>query len=153
MDKDEKYINRLTISIHDWNDCQRFLQELSKHAYGSTTYEALLIAAVIFYIRPFSGNERDKDAKADSKVDDKVLEELTLEEHKLHETLLTLRMKAIAHSEWTCHPTGVYDNGIIRSMPFSICKYFCNPTDTEAFSNLVKKVFLKADDLISGLPW
>ncbi len=60
MDENRKTINRLTISTHDWDDCLRFLQEISNQPYGSITYEALLIAAVIFYIRPFSGNERDK---------------------------------------------------------------------------------------------
>ena len=148
MDESRKTINRLTISTHDWEHCLKFLQELSNHAYGSTTYEALLIAAVIFYIRPFSGNERGKDASADSKVDDKVLEGLTDEECKLHETLLTLRMKAIAHSEWTYHPTRVHDNGIIKSMPFAIWKYFRNSADMEAFSILVAKVRLKAQLLI-----
>ena len=60
MDKNEKCINRISISIHDWDDCKRFLKELTNQKYGEVAYEALLITAIIFYIRPFSGNERDK---------------------------------------------------------------------------------------------
>lgn len=130
--------------------CQRFLQELSHHKFGSITYEALLIAAIICYIRPFSGNEHDKNANADSKIDKEALKDLTNEEHELHEKFFTLRMKAIAHSEWTHHPTRVSRNGIIISRPFSIWKYFPPSHDIAAFSNLVNKVRLKAQYLIAN---
>lgn len=151
MNKDKKTIHRLSISTHDLNDCKRFLQELSNHKYGSVAYEALLIAAIIFYIRPFSGNERDENANADSKIDNKVLQGLTSDELELHKKLLTLRMKAIAHSEWTYHPTRVHEEGIIVSKPFAIWEFFPHPSrDIEAFSILVNKVYLKANYLIGN---
>ena len=46
------------------------------------------------------------------------------EERKLHEEIMTLRNKGVAHAEWSHHPTGVSDSGIIKAMPFSIWLYF-----------------------------
>ena len=75
MNKDTKVLNRLTISRHDLEQCQNFLQQLAHQEYGSITYEALLIAAIVFYARPFSNNERGKNANADSKINDEVLDQ------------------------------------------------------------------------------
>lgn len=150
MNKDDKTINRLTITTHDTEDCKRFLQELSHQGYGTTPYEALLIAAIIFYSRPFTGNERDKHAKANSKVAIEELLKLTKEEMKLHKKILELRNKAIAHSEWTYHPTRMNDNGITMSMPFSIWNH--TNRDIEAFLNLADKVWRAAQCLIPVRP-
>lgn len=152
MNKEEKTIHRLSITTHDLGQdgCRKFIEELSQYKYGSIVYEALLIAAIIFYARPFSGNERDQNSNADSKVDEKVLQGLTSEEHEMHKILLMLRNKAIAHSEWTHHPTRMHENGLIKSMPFSIWQYFPHPNrDIEVFLSLVDKVYLKANHLIA----
>jgi hypothetical protein len=67
--------------------------------YGTPTYEALLIAAIIFYARPFSSNERNKDAKAASRITNQVIDHLSNEEKELHEKIIKLRNKALAHAE------------------------------------------------------
>lgn len=150
MNKDTKVINRLTISRHDLEQCQNFLQQITHQKYGSVTYEALLIAAIVFYARPFSNNERDNNANADSKIKDEVLNQLTSGEHELHAKLLTLRNKAVAHAEWTYHPTGVSENGIIKSMPFSIWNHFQDSSEIAAFSSLVGKVLLRTHHLTTN---
>lgn len=147
MNVNIKAISRLTISRHDLEQCQNFLQQLEHQRYGSVLYEALLIAAIVFYARPFSSNERNKDANADSRIDEQVLDQLNNEERELHKTILTLRNQAIAHAEWTHYPTGVSKNRIIMSMPFSIWKYFQNDSEIAAFSSLVEKVLLRAHHL------
>lgn len=147
MNGDTKVLNRLTISRHDFEQCQKFLEQLSHQEYGSLAYEALLIAAIVFYARPFSCNERDLNANAASRLDGAVLDQLQNEEQELHEKILTLRNKAVAHAEWAYHPTGVSDNHVIKSMPFSIWKHFQGTSDIAAFSGLVGNVLLRAHHL------
>ncbi len=141
MTKPKNTINRLTSASLDLENCIRFLDELDTKIYGTTTYEALLISAIVFYIRPFSENEkRSSTAPSDSRVSEEVLVGLTEEEMKLHEKLKELRNKAIAHAEWGFHPTGISETKIIQAMRFSIWKYFHNTVAISAFRNLTHKV-------------
>lgn len=141
-------LNRLTISRHDFEKCLGCLKELDNHRYGEISYEALLLCAIIFYSRPFSCNEKSKDAKAAARVDSSVIDQLTDGELDLHKRLLGLRNKAIAHAEWTYHPTNVTCDGIISSRSFSVWEYFQSPkSDIQNFHNLVNKVSLRAHNL------
>ena len=141
MNGSKSRINRLTSASLDLENCLRFLQGMSDQTYGSVAYEALLISAIVFYIRPFSENEKKgSPSPSDSRVPETVLEILDTEESKLHEHLKELRNKAIAHAEWRYHPTGVTDNRVIQAMPFSIWKHFQGKKDVTNFSNLVQKV-------------
>jgi hypothetical protein len=65
MRNSEKAANRLTISIHDLECCQTYLEQPSKEQYGTVTYEAL--ATIISYARLLSSNKRE-NANADSRV-------------------------------------------------------------------------------------
>lgn len=137
----KKRINRLTIASLDLENCIRFLDELSSQRYGSTAYEALLISAIIFYSRPFSGNERKESPHpSESRVPDGVLSGLLEEERKLHEEVVTLRNKALAHAEWSYYPTGVTNSRIIQTMPFSIWRHFPESVAVEKLKNLASKV-------------
>ena len=134
-------INRLTSASLDLENCMRFLEELEDHKYGSTAYEALLISAIVFYIRPFSENEkRSSTAPSDSKVPEEVLSGLSADELDLHKKLKELRNKAIAHAEWKYHPTGVTGNRVIQAMPFSIWQHFVGSKNILAFRNLARKI-------------
>jgi len=150
MENTDRENNRLIMSVHDLERCQTFLRELTTQIYGTHTYEALLLTSIIFYARPFSSNERDVNAKAASRVSPAVLSDLSEEERNLHNMLLLIRNKAIAHAEWTFHPTGVTKNHIIQSRPFSIWGYFRGWKDIESFYNLAGKVLLKAHSLIGN---
>ena len=90
--------NRLTISRHDFERCLEFLSLLNWSNYGAASYEALLLTSIIFYARAFSCNERDKNSNATPKVDDQVIDHLSPKEKQLHEKILTLRNKAVAHA-------------------------------------------------------
>jgi len=65
---------------------------------------------------------------------------------KLHEVVVTLRNKALAHAEWSHHPTGVTNSGIIQAMPFSIWHYFQGGVEVEMFKNLARKVRLSVQN-------
>lgn len=134
-------INRLTSASLDLESCMRFLDELKNQQYGNTAYEALLISAIVFYIRPFSENEKKSStAPSAPRVSEDVLNGLSADELVLHKKLKELRNKAIAHAEWKYHPTGVTDNMVIRAMPFSIWQHFVDSENILAFHNLAYKV-------------
>lgn len=136
-------INRLTSASLDLENSISFVEELSNQEYGSTAYEALLISAIIFYARPFSGNEKKGSPHpSESRVPEVVLSELQEEERKLHEEIVSLRNKAVAHAEWSLHPTGVTNSGVIQAVPFSIWRYFKDSEDIEKLKNLSAKVRL-----------
>lgn len=143
-------LNRLTISRHDFEQCLRFLDQIPNYEYGSTMYEALLISAIISYSRPFSRNEEKVNIKADSRIEGTVLDGLDDKEHELHTKLLNLRNKAIAHIEWANHPSGITQNGTIMSRPFSIWGSFQGANDILFFSELAKKVLLRAHHLTAN---
>ena len=141
MSGSKSKINRLTSASLDLGNCLRFLQGLSDQTYGSVAYEALLISAIVLYIRPFSENEKKgSPSPSDSRVPETVLANLDAEESLLHERLKELRNKAIAHAEWSYHPTGVTDNRVIRAMPFSIWKHFQSKSEVTKFDNLAQKI-------------
>jgi hypothetical protein len=143
MQRSKERVNRLTSASLDLENCLRFLDELKNHKYGSTPYEALLVSAVIFYARPFSQNEKKGSPHpSEPRVPDSVLSGLSQNESKLHENIVTLRNKAVAHAEWSHHPTGVSDSGIIKAMPFSIWRHFQGRAELAQFSGLARKVRL-----------
>lgn len=143
----EERLNRLTSASLDLENSIRFLEELSEQKYGSTAYEALLISAIIFYVRPFSCNEKKGSTHpSEPRVPEVILSDLQEEEIKLHTEVVTLRNKAIAHAEWSHHPTGVTNRGIIKAMPFSIWRYFKGGAEIEKLKNLAAKVRLSVHE-------
>jgi hypothetical protein len=140
-----KTLNRLTISRQDFEKCRDFLTEIPAQEYGSIVYEGLLLSAIVSYGRPFSGNERANAPNAESRVGVSILDGLKAGERKLHDQIVQLRNKAVAHAEWQYHPTNVTKHNVIKSMPFSLWKYFRDTTDIARFQSLVEKVLLRAN--------
>ena len=141
MSDSKSRINRLTSASLDLESCLIFLDELGSQQYGTTVYEALLISAIVFYIRPFSQNEKKQSTSpSDPRVPEEVLANLSEDELDLHKRLQELRNKAIAHAEWTFHPTGVAENKVIQAMPFSIWKHFPGSGAISAFQILARTV-------------
>ncbi|MGH8546744.1 MAG: hypothetical protein ACREX3_24660, partial [Gammaproteobacteria bacterium] len=58
-----------SIAIRDFEKTVEFLKEIDKHSHDSLLYEALLMSALICYCRPFSWNERGKNAKATKRIE------------------------------------------------------------------------------------
>lgn len=141
----EGVIHRLTISRCDWDKCLQLLTELNSHQYASLAYEALLIASIILYARPFTNNEKGRAVRAIARVDSTVLENLTQEQVGIHKKILELRNQTIAHMESIRHPVLV-SGSIIISNPFSIWLFF-KPAHVQDFKNLVVDVLKKANQL------
>ena len=145
-DTDLQRFYRLVLSNHDWLKCRKTLNTCAT-AKNETAKEALLLMAIVYYARPFSGNERNPGATAASRVDPTVLGVLTAEELKLHARLMELRHKAVAHAESeTYHAIGLEPNGILASAVFSPWNYI-NDAELPAINALAEKLWSKGDIL------
>lgn len=131
--QDKELLNRFTISLYDFEEAKRFLDKAQKYKTKLVPYEALLIAAIIYFARPFSVNEQNKNSKAASKIDIKWFS-INSAEKVLYDSLITLRNKCIAHAEYQYYPTSVNGTGVIRSRRFTILD---SHIDIKAFVNLL----------------
>ena len=108
MDRDAGgRFKRAHISSYDFERAEEFIVAASNYVVASIEYEALLIAAIIYYARPFSGNERDKS----STVDSRLVSELAVfdgpVEQTLHDRIMVLRNQAVAHAESIHYPVQI----------------------------------------------
>ncbi|MCX5717187.1 MAG: hypothetical protein NTW44_02535 [Nitrospirae bacterium] len=134
-------LNRFSISVHDLEDSQKFLSEAFNHESGSIPKEALLIAAVLYFARPFSSNEKGKRTKAISNLRIDWFSEITQDELNLFNTLLQIRNKCLAHAEYAYYPASVDSvTGVLRSRRFSIFAYGIN---IQLFQALLSKLILQ----------
>lgn len=118
---DEAKFNRFSISLKDFEKANSFLSEARNHGFGGVVHEALTFAAIICYYRPFSPNEKSQPAPATSQLTLADFQPLSSDELAIHEKCKELRNKALAHSEFTYHPTSLDpDTGVISSKLFSL---------------------------------
>lgn len=146
MTIDRKLINRAYLSRHDFENCNKFLDEFIKKN-KDTIKEALLISALVAYARPFSENK--KHPKIINKIPlEKVTRPLGTEERKLHKKLMTIRNQAIAHSVFDKKPTGTTIRSIAlvqQSKPYNI---LAESIDIKEMKDLSKKMITICDDII-----
>jgi hypothetical protein len=103
---DSRLVNRFNqthIFGNDFACALQFLKAARPFNLWSPEYHALLLAAVVFYARPFSNNEREKDAQLTPRLADSLVP-FKDAELKLHERILLLRNKAVAHGESAFNP-------------------------------------------------
>lgn len=139
---------RIQISSRDFEEAEKFVRTANKHAIGSEEHEAALLAAITCYARPYSGNELRGRTLADSNltgVDPLVV--LGPEDFGLHERIVTLRKKLVAHSEaeynpvervhtGVKHPRGSYGY-VTSSRPWNVVS---EQLDLDAFERISSKM-------------
>jgi hypothetical protein len=102
---------RVMISIGDYHDTEQFLKATIGMVERDVV-EALLRSAIICYARPYSANERDAGAAAESNLkgvidpQDVLTEPVLLD---LHKQIIRLRNKVVAHSEAEFNPANFAD--------------------------------------------
>jgi hypothetical protein len=111
--------NRYHLSKKDCDAALKYLHacvELKKHdeESGKNHYschqEGLLIAAIISYSRPFKSS-RSKSSAAPSITVDLLQVFNGIEDHvRLHNRIIELRDKAVAHSDWEFHHTKLIES-------------------------------------------
>ena len=95
--------NRTHISRRDFSKAISFIDAAMLHELHKPEYEALLLGAIVYYARPFSGNERDNPPLSDTRLVLDV-EGLLRDDFELHKRLIEIRNKAVAHSEFAYYP-------------------------------------------------
>ena len=94
---------RFHLSERDFKEADEYLIS-AQQRHSLVVRRALLTAATIAYSRPFTKNEQGDEVWATSKIALKLSKILTDTEHGLHEQLLNIRNKALAHSEFSLRP-------------------------------------------------
>lgn len=117
----DQELNRYSIAVRDFEKTIEFLQEADNQPANLLVFESLLISAIIYYCRPFSSNERNKNAEAISKIKFESFSNISEGERVLHNKCMTVRNKAIAHAEWSNYPTRRdTKNNVISSRVYSL---------------------------------
>ena len=98
-----KRFHRTQISHDDFEDVVLFIRAARNHFRESPEFEALLIAAIIAYARPFSGNERGRNPPVDSRLAAHLVPFVGIQ-RELHERIINARNQAVAHAEAIHYP-------------------------------------------------
>lgn len=131
-------LNRYSIAHFDFTKALEYGMAAQKHLPNTVEYESLLFAAIVSYCRPFSPNEKDRNAPAISQLSIEEFPSLSTKQRELHELCKTLRNKALAHSEFSFNPTRLNPaTGVISSKPFSLVTV---PFDLEGFLHLTRRL-------------
>jgi hypothetical protein len=91
---------RVLISIGDYWEAEQFIKATISGK-GPEVVEALLRCAIICYARPYSGNEKEAHAAAESNLKGVIDPKAVLDAAglALHDRIMNLRNKVVAHSE------------------------------------------------------
>jgi hypothetical protein len=104
----EPSLLRVVLSKDDMARAMEFIESARRHAESSIEYEACLLAAIIHYARPFTNNEGPGQAAREvqrlSGVDVNAVLAGDPALIDLHNRIVRLRMKAVAHSESSLSP-------------------------------------------------
>lgn len=140
----DKQLNRIFISSKDIEKAVHYFGAAQRQAKTASTEEdwqaisGLIVAGIVAYGRPFSGNEEHERAVATPPFSES---ELLESEKSTHRRLLRLRNKAIAHSDAELNPAAFKEH---RENGFLIMHRLYNPLteqpNTNEFLALAKKV-------------
>jgi hypothetical protein len=95
--------NRYSIAEGDFRDALQYIKKAREFDADIIVRDALLAMAILCYARPFSNNERSKNANAASRILLDDLSERSSTQLIAHKKYLDLRNKAIAHSQSSHH--------------------------------------------------
>jgi hypothetical protein len=102
----EKKLRRVKISRDAFHQADRFIAAARSHPIDTIEHEALLLAAIIYYAQPFSGNEKGKpdELPSDASLDREFVDLDDPDDLALHDRIIRLRHKAVAHAEFSHNP-------------------------------------------------
>jgi hypothetical protein len=103
-DRAQCRLNRVHISQRDFESAERYVAGATRHAMHTVEHECLLMSAIIAYARPFSDNSGDPTSQATGTLQGNAQKILAPEDYDLHQRILPIRNKAVAHSEFDAYP-------------------------------------------------
>ena len=118
--RDQRIFNRLLISQQDMERAEEFFKAASAASIAGQmeVCRGLITAGIVAYARPFSENNDHPSTTSSPPFSTRYL---TDDERLLHQKMLTLRNKAVAHSDAEYNVTNVaanFSNGFIFSAKF-----------------------------------
>jgi len=129
---------RFSISVDDFGEAKRFLAEVRHCDAESVPHEALLIAAIIYFARPFSFNEKRGGLEDIAKIKIDSFSNISSKEKALYERLIELRNKCLAHAQSSNYPTSLNKKiGVMRGRRWSILD---EHIDVKKFDGLLDKL-------------
>lgn len=141
--------SRLYVTSRDLRESLTFLGNVKFFEPESAVARGLVTAAIICYVRPWSGNRAD--VRADKRPDIPLKEILDASLFDLHEHIFLVRNKAIAHSDFdwnTCSWSADFAN---KGYAVSGSFYNLEEIDLGLFDALVEKVYLHSCDQLKNL--
>ena len=145
----DKTLTRVHISARDFDKALKFIEAAGKHDVSAIEHEALLLSAILCYGRPFSGNEKGDGAKADSNLSVVDPAAVLGADVELHERVIRMRNKVVAHSESEHYPVSSFPPSIgepgVRSAGFVSRSWHPvnEQMDLEAFARIAKAMAWK----------
>ncbi len=119
----ESRFNRVNMSSKDFEEAHCYLAEFRANL-PVVLQRALLTAAVVTYARPFKNSREGREGSASAKLPIDIGTLLSVEHIALHERIIDLRDRGIAHSDYSLKPTrrvARQDTAIMAwSKPFDI---------------------------------
>jgi len=132
----ESRFNRVNMSAKDFEEAHSYLAEFRSDL-PMVLQRALLTAAVVAYARPFKNSRGGREGSASAKLPIDIGTLLSMEHIALHERIVDLRDRGIAHSDFSLKPTrrvARQDTAIMAwSKPFDILGEL---VDVKAFRDL-----------------
>lgn len=98
-------LSRARIAKWDFEEATSYLLALRGRRL-TVIRRALLTSAIVAYSRPFTQNETDSNSNATPQLSVNIKAILSAKQLELHELLITLRHKALAHSSYAFKPVG-----------------------------------------------
>jgi hypothetical protein len=114
-------INRSLISEEDFVEAENYAKRIDS-AGDLEAKKGLIIATIICYGRPFSMNERKSISEAVPRIELDPHEALSEKERALHDLLVALRNKVVAHSEYQMNPVS-WSSGTETGFSFQSARF------------------------------
>jgi acid stress-induced BolA-like protein IbaG/YrbA len=150
----DRQFNRLYISLKHMEQAEEFAAAAvgGDFAENQMVQRALIIAAIVSYGRPFSGNQDHVKAVAHPAVS---LQSLTEEGHKLHGKLCNIQNQAMAHCDFEMNPIRpvMYQGSgrLVASRIYHPLSEAANVRNIHALAKKVKTEFLSKLEVLARI--
>ena len=153
---DEQIANKVFLGARDVAEAGDYLwslRELSRNRENLDEYrlrkaqDAILIAAIVVYARPFTTSFSNGEAAKKLSPDNLALFDGLEDLQSLHEKVISLRNQAVAHADWSFHPTALVPSDDVLGFyrEFSRLNYM-ELIDHNDFAELIKHAFKVISD-------
>jgi hypothetical protein len=145
----EKTLRRLKISREDFAQAGAFITAARQHSVSKIEHEALLLSAIICYARPFGPNEKavkGGEMHSDPTLDLSLAEFEDDDDLELHNRVILLRNKAVAHAEFSLNPIrlvadrGGFGDAAVAAMVYSVWDVRHERLDLFRFQRIAKEM-------------